>query len=135
MISLRPRLPRLLALTGLVAVSVLAVACGDDSAAGPPEGLDPAATRGYELARDSGCFACHGPNGNGDGPANGWVALAGSQVELKDGTTVTADPAYLLQSILAPGALVAAGSAIAMPPNTLTEEQAGDIVAYIESLG
>ena len=107
--------------------------CGDDSGSAPPD-LSGPALAGYELARDSGCFACHGDGGRGNGPAVGWVGLAGSTVQLKDGTSVVADTQHLLTAILDPSREIRAGSTLLMPVNTLTEAQAAEIVAYIETL-
>lgn len=102
-------------------------ACGDDS------GLSEVAERGKNTALSNGCASCHGASGQGGvGPT--WVDLAGSDRELKDGTTVVADEAYLIRSILEPNAEEVAGYTIAMPVNGLEEAQAADVVAYIEEL-
>ena len=82
-------------------------------------------------------FRSHGANGQGGiGPS--WIDLAGSDVELKvDGggtETVVADRAYLLRSILDPSAEEVAGYELKMPSNGLTEDQAADVVSYIEEL-
>lgn len=102
-------------------------ACGGDS------GLSEVAERGKNTALSNGCASCHGANGQGGvGPT--WVDLAGSNRELKDGSTVVADEAYLIRSILEPNAEEVAGYTIAMPVNGLEEAQAADVVAYIEEL-
>lgn len=81
----------------------------------------------------SGCASCHGAQGQGGvGPT--WIDLAGSDRELKDGTTVVADEAYLLRSILEPGVEEVVGYTLAMPVNNVSEAEAADIVAYIEEL-
>jgi len=109
------------------ALVIALTGCGDDS------GLSATAERGKNTALSNGCASCHGAKGQGGvGPT--WVDLAGSDVELKDGTTVVADEAYLLRSILDPGAEEVAGFTIAMPVNGVSEAQAADIVAYIEEL-
>ena len=116
-------------LAAVVATTALAlVACsGDDG------GLSELAQQGKKTANDNGCASCHGANGQGGvGPT--WVGLAGSEVELVDGTTVVADEEYLLRSILDPDAEKVAGYTIAMPQNGLSEAQAADIVTYIQEL-
>ncbi len=124
---------------GSVAVSValfiaVLAGCADDSADGPG-GLSGPAKIGFELARDNGCFACHGDGGRGDAPAGAWVGLAGSTLQLADGSSTVADSEFLVAAILDPERDVQAGATLLMPANALTEQQAADIVAYIEALG
>lgn len=116
---------------GVVAVLTLgAAACGDDG--GSDGGV--AAGEGRDIAARSGCAGCHGANGEGGiGPA--WVGLAGSEVQLVDGTTVVADEAYLTASIKTPDAQMVGGYAVAMPVNQLSDPDIAKIVAYIQSLG
>jgi cytochrome c oxidase subunit 2 len=111
---------------------VLAVtaSCGDDA----DGDLSEAARNGRDLARSNGCAACHGNDGQG-GVGPSWVGLAGSEVELEDGTTVIADRDYLYRSIADPDAEVVAGYSLRMPTNGLDDDQIADVVAYIEELG
>jgi len=114
-----------------IVLAVGAVACGSDDASGPP--LSAAGERGKQLSLSSGCAGCHGSNGQGGvGPA--WQGLAGSDVELADGTTIVADQEYLLRSILDPSADLLADYAVQMPRNNLDDAQVDDIVAYINDL-
>jgi cytochrome c2 len=63
---------------------------------------------GKTLFTDDGCAACHSLNGTaGAGPS--LQGAAGRMVELEDGTTVTADDAYLEQSITEPDAEIVKG--------------------------
>jgi len=62
------------------------------------------------------------------------VGLAGSDVELSDGTTVVADGEYLFESIRDPAARIVAGFSVQMPRNALTDEEIDEIVAFIGSL-
>jgi cytochrome c oxidase subunit 2 len=118
-----------LSLTLALLVAVFAGACGD---AGPDE-LSTLAGEGAEVARSNGCTACHGNDGEGSvGPA--WIGLAGSEVELADGSTTDADTEYLRRSITDPQADLVAGYDIQMPGNNLTSEQVDAVVAYIEEL-
>lgn len=97
-------------------------------AAQTPEG------RGQALVMANGCTACHSLNGAaGIGPT--WFQLAGSQVQLSDGTTVIADDAFLAESILEPQAKIVAGfENQQMPAYTFTDEQVADIITYIKTL-
>jgi cytochrome c oxidase subunit 2 len=89
--------------------------------------------RGQALAVANGCAACHSVNGAaGVGPT--WQALFGSKVELEGGQTVTADEAYLTESIKEPTAKVVKGFAPTMPKYPFTDEEIANIVAYIKTL-
>jgi len=98
------------------------------AAAETPEG------RGKILVAANGCSGCHTIDG-GPGVGPTWLGLAGSKVELSDGTEVTADDAYLAQSIKAPQSQIVAGfENQKMIEFTLTDEQIADIIAYIRTL-
>lgn len=96
---------------------------------------DPAA-QGEQLAKDNGCMACHATDGKRVvGP--GWGGLAGAPVELADGSKVTADDAYLRESILQPGAKTVAGYPAGVMPaygSLLKDDQVNAIVAYLHTL-
>lgn len=129
-------LARVLATTATtVTLAVTAVACGSsgDGASDAPNGSVRQTSTGEQIARSNGCAGCHG--GEFDGAAGPtWIGLAGSEVELVDGTTVTADDAYLTRAIADPSADVVAGFTLKMPANTLSDAEIADIVAYINSL-
>lgn len=97
-------------------------------AAQTPEG------RGEALVSNNGCAACHSTNGAaGIGPT--WLGLAGSQVKISGDGTVTADDAYIHESIKAPQAKIVAGFENQLMPNFgFTDDQINDIVAYIKTL-
>jgi cytochrome c oxidase subunit II len=100
---------------------------------GSGAGDNPVAT-GEKLFAEKACVTCHLSNGTGRAPSlNG---MYGAQVLLADGTTVTADEAYIRESILQPNAQIVAGYAPLMPPyqGQLTEEQIIALTAYIKSL-
>ncbi len=66
------------------------------------------AARGTHLYTSDGCSACHSLSGSaGAGPT--FKGLAASSVALADGSTVTADGAYLARSITDPDAQVVKG--------------------------
>lgn len=121
----------------LIAVLLVAglAGCGSDDAGAPGRAeLSPAGEVGRQLARDKGCAACHGANGEGNvGPA--FVGLYGSDVALQDGTTVTADDDYLIRSIKDPGADKVDGYNLPMPSNDLTDTEIASILDYLRDLG
>jgi len=115
----------LVAASSTVAVLGLA-ACSPDSDSSRP------VSAGEQVSLDSGCSACHGPNGEGGaGPA--WKGLYGSEVELDDGSTVTADEAYLTEAIRDPSAKQVAGYGL-MPANSLNDTEIQAVVEFIRSL-
>ncbi len=94
---------------------------------------DPVAL-GAALAQSQGCAACHSTDGTTVvGPT--WKGLYGSQVTLTDGSTVTVDDAYLLESIVDPSAKIVqgfpTGVMIQTFGETLTEEQIDAIIEYM----
>ena len=95
---------------------------------------DPA-QRGQKTAEIQ-CKACHSFDGTaGIGPT--WKGLFGSKVDLADGMNVTADEAYLKESILLPAAKVVKGFQNIMPPSykdSLSEQQVTDLIAYMKTL-
>jgi len=100
-----------------------------EQAAATPE------ARGQALVAANGCAACHSINGaQGIGPT--WSGLFGHEVLLTDGSTVSADEAYIAESIKAPQAKIVAGFEGQLMPTTygFTDDQIADIVAYIKTL-
>ncbi len=82
-----------------------------------------------------GCSSCHSVDGTASkGPT--WLHMYDSQVELADGTTVTADARYLQRSMMQPNAQVVKGFDPIMPTfqGLLREHELRGLVAYIESL-
>ncbi len=118
---------------GVLITSALAfgaASCGSDESGIQ---LSEAGERGKSLSASSGCAGCHGANGQGGvGPT--WQGLAGSDVELADGSIIVADEDYLIRAITEPGADLLANYAIQMPRNNLDAAQVADIVAYINDL-
>ncbi len=96
----------------------------------------PGPDAGKAAVQSFGCFACHTVDGTKlIGPT--WRGLYGSQVKLADGTTVTADDAYIKQSILEPASQVVHG----FPPMSfnakalgITDQQISNIIEYIKTL-
>ncbi|HEX2698406.1 MAG TPA: cytochrome c oxidase subunit II [Anaerolineales bacterium] len=93
--------------------------------------------RGQILVGANGCLGCHTTDGS-KLRAPTWRGLYNSQVKLNDGSTVTADDAYLMESIINPNAKIVAGFDSGLMPTSfkdlLTEDQIKDIIAYIKTL-
>lgn len=94
----------------------------------------PPVTAGEELFMRRGCNTCHFEGEQARGPT--LANLYGQPVRLADGTVVTADEAYLRESILNPGTKTVAGFQTNMPTfeGQLTEEQIFHLIEYIKSL-
>jgi cytochrome c oxidase subunit II len=89
---------------------------------------------GEKLFVEKACSTCHIGSGLGRAPSlNG---VYGGNVLLVGGSTVTADDAYIRESILQPNAKIVAGYQSLMPAfqGQLTEEQILALTAYIKSL-
>jgi len=94
---------------------------------------DPVAV-GEKLYTELACSTCHLADGKGRGPS--YSGLYGSRVKLADGSTVTADDAYIRESILQPNVKIVAGFQPVMPSfqGLVTEDQILALTAYIKSL-
>jgi cytochrome c oxidase subunit 2 len=92
--------------------------------------------RGQKWASAFGCAACHTIDGKPlVGPT--WKGLYGSTVTFTDGSTATADDAYLLESIRNPAAKIVQGFTNIMPATIaqkMTDAQVQDVIAFIKSL-
>ena len=116
----------------LASVGIFLASCSSSNSSSSIA-LSAEAKAGQELASASGCASCHGSNGEGRvGPK--WTGLADSQVTMSDGTTVTADDAYLYTSIHEPSAMRRKGAVGQMPSNQLTDEEIASIIVYIRAL-
>lgn len=98
-------------------------------------GEDPVAL-GTKVASSAGCTACHSIDGSKlVGPS--WKGLFGKTETMADGSTITADDAYLHESIVNPGAKLVQGYADLMPKNfgdSLTAQEITGIIEYIKTL-
>jgi cytochrome c551/c552 len=92
------------------------------------------AAQGKKIAQNNGCFSCHSTNGKKmAGPT--WKDLYGRKTTFKDGSTLTADSAYIAQSILKPKAKIVKGYAPVMPAfSYLKKDQIASLIAYIKSI-
>ena len=106
----------------------------------PPPGPPPtgAAALGQMLYTKLGCKACHSLTGaKSIGPT--FKGLAGSQVRLKGGQTVTASDAYLLESILDPDKQIVDGfvkgvMSATIKPGSVSKVDADALIAFIKTL-
>ena len=95
---------------------------------------EPSSEAGQNLAVLEGCAACHSVD-DSIKIAPPWRGLYGSQIELDDGSIVTVDEAYLIESIKEPNAKIVKGfTRGAMPAISLTKEEINSLVAYIKSV-
>jgi cytochrome c oxidase subunit 2 len=109
----------------------------DPNATPRPTSTGTAGGGGQQIAARSGCTACHSINGSDlVGPT--WQGLAGHSVTLANGSTVTADDAYLEESIVSPNAKVVEGFEPGIMPQDfgtrLTPEEIQSLIAYIKTL-
>ena len=92
---------------------------------------------GRKMATDKGCLACHTLDGS-PGVAPTFKGLFASRVKvMKDGKplTVTADEAFLSESIREPGATIVEGFPPIMPPNPdMPADQVQALVEFIKSV-
>jgi cytochrome c oxidase subunit 2 len=123
---------------------------GQPAAAEPPpppptapteaQGGDRSAARGERLFTSQGCAGCHSLDGSaGAGPSV--QGLPGRTVELDDGSTTTADRAYIERAIVDPDAEIVDGyqpGVMSLATESLDLESKPDdlqaLVAYLESL-
>ena len=104
---------------------------GAATACGSP---GPSPEAGQNLAVLKGCSACHAVDDTTK-IAPPWRGLYGSRIELDDGSLVTADDAYLIESIKEPNAKIVKGfTKGAMPAISLTDEEINALVVYIKKL-
>ncbi|HSK10412.1 MAG TPA: cytochrome c oxidase subunit II [Vicinamibacterales bacterium] len=92
------------------------------------------ASQGQKLFQDFACNTCHLETGQGRGPS--LQGLYGTEVELASGQAVTADDAYIRESVLSPAAKIVAGFQPIMPTfqGLITEEQLLALIEYVKSL-
>jgi cytochrome c2 len=99
--------------------------------------VTPTAELGGEMFVKMGCIACHAVQNDDQakiGPP--MTGLYGSSRTFTDGTSTTADEAYLLESIVSPGAKVVEGREGEMPSflGILSEAEMESVILYIKSL-
>ncbi len=93
------------------------------------------AQQGERLFEQMGCSGCHLLDRQGRGPM--LRGMYGSHVQLASGGSVTADDAYIRESILNPNARLVAGYKPNVMPSfqgQVSEEQILQLIVYIKSL-
>ena len=89
--------------------------------------------RGREVADANGCFACHSLDGSQVGGPT-WQGFWGMERTLDDGTTVTVDDAYVIESIREPAVKLVEGFAPVMIPYDADMISDADVAALIAFL-
>lgn len=107
--------------TPLATPSVLSKPAGDIAA-------------GEKVFQVKGCVGCHQVKGTGGQVGPSLDGLFGSKVKLADGKEVTADEAYIRESIVKPEAKIAAGFQPIMPALSLPKADLDNLIAFIASL-
>jgi cytochrome c551/c552 len=108
-------------------------------APGPVQATPALVARGKALYSTDGCSACHSLTGTaGAGPS--FKGVAGSKVMLETGQTITADDAYLQQSIASPDVQIVKGFRAGVMPAAIANYNLGGklddvraLVAFIKS--
>lgn len=93
------------------------------------------ADRGKALYQSKACIGCHSLDGSAIvGPS--FKGLYGSQQKMTDGSTHTADDAFITESIQQPQAKIVAGfeNKGAMPAMGLSDDEVKDIIEFIKTL-
>jgi len=110
--------------------------CSVSGAVGPA--LPGLAGKGQKLFASLGCQACHTTDGSkSTGPS--FKGLYGRTTKLTNGQTVTADPAYLLESIRDPDKQIVESYApgimsSAIKPGSVSTADAKALIAFIKTL-
>ncbi len=99
----------------------------------PPVATEPT-DPGYKLLDSNLCLACHSINGQpGIGPT--LKGIYGQTQQLRDGSTVTVNDAFVREKILNPNTKILAGKfEQEMPKTDLSPEEIEEIVEYIQKL-
>jgi len=97
-------------------------------------GLTPA-ERGAELYNKRGCKACHTLDGShGVGPT--FKGVFGRTEELQDGSHITVDENYIIESLHEPQAKMVKGYPPVMPSfkGMISDREVSDIIAYLKTI-
>lgn len=105
----------------------------EKAAAPPPVTPMPELTGGAKVLDDNGCTACHSTDGT-PSPGGTFNGLYGSRRELANGSSVTADDAYIRESIENPEAKVVKGRDPIMPAMPLPPADLAAVIEYLKTL-
>lgn len=109
----------------------------ESTSVAPPKAIDISSLTGSELFKQMECATCHTVDPKvaaSTGPS--LFGLYGSKVNLQGGQTVTADEAYLRESIVKANAKIVEGYMPIMPSyeSRLTREEVTRLISYMKSL-
>ena len=105
--------------------------------AGGAADTKPTVEAGKELATRYGCIACHSTDGKLEGHSGpSWKGLHGSRRTFTDGSSRTADDAYLIESMTEPNKVIVKGYSLGMGSysGVLSEAEMRSIALFIRSL-
>lgn len=131
-------LPTTTAATSTAATTTAATTAAGTTGTTTTETTGGDAAKGKALYSSLGCAGCHSLDGSASaGPT--FKGLFGRETKLDEGTTLTADDAYLLESILDPDTKIVAGfqpgvMTAVIEPGQVSREDALALVAFIKSL-
>ena len=92
---------------------------------------EPMVAKGRQIADQNGCFACHSLDGSQVvGPT--WQGLWGREVTLSDGAKVTADEAYIVESIRKPNTKIVEGFGSVMTPYALADDDMDALLRFLQ---
>lgn len=94
-----------------------------------PAPTDPA----YQLLETKECLTCHSIDGE-DGIGPTFKGLYGRVTRLTDGSTVSADDAYIRESIVSPDVKIVKDFDDVMPKPELTDREVDEIMEYLRTL-
>lgn len=80
------------------------------------------------------CMACHKADSTDRVVGPGLQGLLGRETKLADGSTITVDEAYIIESLMDPNAKVVETFPPAMTPQTYTDAELAQLVAYLKTL-
>jgi len=124
--------PALLASAGAAPAAAPAEGDGDATADMSDEEL---AAKGKELFNGAKiCMSCHKADSADRLVGPGLKGIFGRQEKMADGTELTVDEAYLIESLKEPNAKVVEGYPPAMTPQTFTDAEIAQLVAYLKTL-
>lgn len=93
------------------------------------------AERGEQVFQENACQSCHSVDGSGGMIGPTLADLYGNEENLDDGSTVTADEDYLIESIVEPNAKIVEGYDPVMAPyGHLSDAEVESLVEYIKTL-
>ena len=98
-----------------------------------PKTASPETNPTYQLLETKECITCHSTDGSeGIGPT--FKGMFGRATKLSDGSTITADDAYIRESIVNPSLKIVNQYDDLMPKPELTDKELDEIMEYLKTL-